>query len=206
MDKLELRRLPAAPRVLATGFLISLGLAYAVALLFVFVQSELKPSGIESQYRGTPESSDRAQSQDMGEVQDEKVGEEGDAGDPGDEPAVPALSDQWKNRSAGMTFPKSLKEMILTTHLHMLSISLILFLLGGIFVFSSFPDRFKAPVIAAGFIGLVLTYACMWALRYGSGAFSAGVFAFGLVQAVSIAVQMLASLRDLLFFRGDAAA
>lgn len=194
MGKPDLRRLPAAQRTLAIGFLISLGLAYAVALLFVFVQSELKPSGIESQYRGSPESADRPQSQDLQEAHD-------DADAEGIEASVPALSDEWKSRSAGMTFPKSLKEMILTTHLHMLSISLILFLLGGIFVFSSFPERFKAPVIAAGFVGLVFTYACMWALRYGSGAFSAGVFSFGLVQAIAIAVQFLASLRDLLFFR-----
>lgn len=196
MDKLDLRRLPAAQRTLAIGFLISLGLAYAVALLFVFVQSELKPSGIESQYLGSPESDDRPQTQDMQDAHEEGEGMEA---------AVPALSDEWKNRSAGMTFPKSLKEMILTTHLHMLSISLILFLLGGIFVFSSFPERYKAPVIAAGFIGLVFTYASMWALRYGSGAFSAGVFIFGLVQALSIALQFLASLRDLLFFREKAA-
>lgn len=196
MVKPDLRRLPAAQRTLAIGFLISLGLAYAVALLFVFVQSELKPSGIESQYRGSPESSDLRQTQDMQNAQDDA--EAGEA-------AVPALGDEWKNRSAGMTFPKSLKEMILTTHLHMLSISLILFLLGGIFVFSSFPERFKATVIASGFLGLVLTYACMWALRYWSGAFSAGVFLFGTVQALSIAVQFLVSLRDLVFYRESTA-
>lgn len=194
MVKPDLRRLPAAQRTLAIGFLISLGLAYAVALLFVFVQSELKPSGIESQYRGSPESAD-PQTGDMQDNQDDSQ-----AG----EAAVPSLADEWKNRSAGMTFPKSLKEMILTTHLHMLSISLILFLLGGIFVFSSFPERFKAHVIAAGFIGLVLTYANMWALRYVSGAFSAGVFLFGSVQALSMAMQFLVSLRDLLFYSESA--
>lgn len=200
MDKLELRRLPAAQRTLAVGFLISLGLAYAVALLFVFVQSEMKPSGIESQYRGSPAAAEPRTSQD---TQDSHDGAEGD------EAPAPGLADEWKSRSAGITFPKSLKEMILTTHLHMLSISLILFLLGGIFVFSSFPERFKAPVVAAGFIGLIFTYACMWALRYAngafSGAFSAGVFLFGLVQSLTIAMQFLWSLRDLLRFPEKAA-
>jgi hypothetical protein len=97
-----------------------------------------------------------------------------------------------------MRFPKPLKEMILTTHLHMLSISGILFMVGALFACSSFPERAKAWIIAAGFAGLALDYACMWGVRYAGAGFSAGVFLFGLMQSLSLAVQMLASLKDLL--------
>ncbi|MDQ3002422.1 MAG: hypothetical protein M3Y08_14330 [Fibrobacterota bacterium] len=192
MGSIELRRLPQSLKILSAAFLLSLGLAYAVALLFVFVQTDMKPAGISSQFRGTSETA-APQASPSNTAVDET-----------DEAAVPALPEEWNNRSAGMRFPKSLKDMILTTHLHLLSISMVLFLVGGIFAFSSFPEKAKGPVIAAGFAGLVLTYACMWAVRYASDAFSPGVFLFGLVQACALALQFLASLRDLLFYRDNA--
>ena len=192
MEKIELRRLGPAHRTLAIAFLTCLALAYAVALLFVFVQTEMQPSGITSQYRGASEFAEAEVEVEVPETDPSLSNSElEDAG-----PAT--LKDEWKSRSRGMKFPKSLKDMILTTHLHMLSISLILFLLGGIFSFSAFPEKAKAPVIAAGFFGLVATYACMWGLRYFSPIFSAGVFLFGLLQAISIGIQFTVSMWDLL--------
>jgi hypothetical protein len=190
MARPDLRALPPALRVLCAGFLISLGLAYAVALLFVFVQSGMTPKGISSQFRGGP----GAGSGDAG-LQEEQAGNDAAADA---EEAVPALGSEWKARDQGMTFPKPLKEMILTTHLHMLSISGILLMVGAIFACSSFPERAKPWIIAAGFAGLALDYACMWGVRYAGSAFSAGVFLFGLMQSLSLAVQMLSGLRDLL--------
>jgi hypothetical protein len=191
MDKIELRSLGLAHRTLATAFLLGLGLAYAVALLFVFVQTEMKPSGIKSQFRGSVESENRTESlpDNESDIQVE------------DEKQIPTLKTEWKSRSKGMTFPKSLTDMILTTHLHLLAISMILFLIGGIFSFSSFPEKAKATIIGLGFIGLFATYACMWAVRYINGGFSIGVFCFGLLEAVSITIQCLFSLRDLWFNR-----
>jgi hypothetical protein len=81
----------------------------------------------------------------------------------------------------------------------MLSISGILFLVGALFACSSFPERAKGWIIAAGFAGLALDYACMWGVRYAGPGFSTGVFLFGLMQSLSLSAQMLASLRDLLF-------
>ena len=192
MERLELKTLPAAPRMLAAFFLIALGLAYAVALLFVFVKSDMTAAGISAQFRGDPE-----------------TGVESDvaAGLPGAESAeaegIPSLKEEWKARH-GMRFPKPLKEMILTTHLHMLSISMVLFLVGGIFCFSSFPERAKAPVIALGFVCLATTYSAMWAVRYLGGGFSVVLFLSGLGQSLALGVQMLSSLRDLLHRRGPA--
>lgn len=204
MERPDLRKLPAALRVLGAAFLLSLGIAYAVALLFVFVQSEMKPGGITEQFRGTPEvdgtenavqdgADQGSPDQEVPAPAEDAIGEDGTA--------APGLREEWARRNAGMTFPKSLKEMILTTHLHLLSISTILFLVGGIFALSSFPERAKPWVIASGFSALVLTYASMWAVRYLGSAFSAGVFVFGLLQATAMATQILAGLRDLLVRR-----
>lgn len=193
MERPDLRTLPAPWHVLATGFLLSLGLAYAVALLFVFVQSEMKPSGIRDQFNGTAEDAAApAGSANEASALPETEAGEGDA---------PGLAEEWRTRGAGLKFPKSLKEMILTTHLHLLSISVILLLVGSIFSLSSFPEHAKPWVIAAGFAGLVFTYASMWTVRYGHPAFSTGVFLFGLLQAISLTTQMGASLKDLLLRR-----
>lgn len=188
MERPDLRTLPPPWRVLAAGFLINLGVAYAVALLFVFVQSEMKPSGIRSQFNGTPEDAAPAAVPADPAQEEPELGE----GEP------PGLGEEWRARRAGLKFPKSLKEMILTTHLHLLSISSILLLVGALFSLSSFPEAAKSWVIAAGFAGLILTYACMWAVRYGHPAFSTGVFLFGLLQALSLTAQMGVSLKDLL--------
>ncbi len=190
MVKIELRHLGSAHRTLAIGFLTCLALAYAVALLFVFVQSDMRPTGITTQYRGGPGSTS-SQTEDSNPST---------ALSESDESTPATLKDEWKSRSRGMKFPKSLKDMILTTHLHMLAISLILFLLGGIFSFSAFPEKAKVGVIAAGFFGLVATYACMWGLRYASPAFSVGVFLFGMLQASAICLQFAVSMRDLIFY------
>lgn len=197
MERPDLRTLPPPWRVLATGFLLSLGLAYAVALLFVFVQSEMKPSGIRDQFKGTSEAA--APSATMEDPSD-VAGAAAASGPEAEEEAgdAPGLAQEWRGRKAGLKFPKSLKEMILTTHLHLLSISSILLLVGALFSLSSFPEGAKPWVIAAGFSGLALTYACMWAVRFAHPAFSTGVFLFGLLQALSLTTQILASLRDLL--------
>jgi hypothetical protein len=204
MPSPDLRALPPTLRVLCAGFLISLALAYAVALLFIFVQSGMTPKGISAQYRGNADDTpvgnppvDEALGAPAGAKAGAPTGESPET-EGGEDGGVPSLRHEWKARDQDMKFPKPLKEMILTTHLHMLSISGILFLVGGIFAFSSFPERIKSWIIITGFAGLALDYACMWGVRYAGGAFAAGVFVFGFVQSLSLAVQMAASLKDLL--------
>jgi hypothetical protein len=120
------------------------------------------------------------------------------AAEPAQEEAIPPLGREWSARDREMKFPKPLREMILTTHLHLLSISGILMLVGALFACSSFPERAKAWVIVAGFAGLAMDYACMWGVRYIGPGFSLGVFAFGLLQSLSLTLQMAAGLKDLL--------
>jgi hypothetical protein len=187
MQRPDLRALPPPLRVLCAGFLISLSLAYAVALLFIFAQTGMTPKGISSQFRGGPDAGADAAA---GPVAD-------DAGAAAED-SLPGLGREWRARDQGMKFPKPFKEMILTTHLHLLSISGILLLVGALFACSSFPEQAKGWIIAAGFAGLVLDYACMWGVRYAGEGFSAGVFLFGFIQSLSLAVQMLAGLKDLL--------
>jgi hypothetical protein len=187
MRRPELRGLTPPLRILCASYLITLGLAYAVALLFVFAESGMTTKGIATQFRG---GTGRAADEDAAASPVEEAAAAEDS--------MPALNHEWQARTREMRFPKPLKEMILSTHLHMLSISGILFLVGALFACSSFPERAKGWVIAAGFAGLGLDYACMWGVRYAGPGFSAGVFLFGFAQSLSLGTQMLAALRDLI--------
>ena len=131
MQRPDLRALPPALRVLCAGYLISLGLAYAVALLFVFVQSGMTRHGISEQFRG---GAGDAMTGPSGGASDSDG--EATAATQASEDSLPALGHEWAARDQGMKFPKPFKEMILTTHLHMLSISGILMLVGAIFACS----------------------------------------------------------------------
>jgi hypothetical protein len=204
MRRPELRALPPPFRLLCAGYLVTLGLAYAVALLFVFAESGMTPKGIETQFRGgAGPTAGNGTADALGGEPSLAQGEEAAAEAGGDavaaEDSLPSLGREWQEQTRGMRFPKPFKEMILSTHLHLLSISGILFLVGGLFACSSFPERAKGWVIAAGFAGLALDYACMWGVRYAGPGFSAGVFLFGFAQSLSLAIQMLASLKDLGF-------
>src|SRR5262245_24279574 len=118
MRRPDLRALPAPLRVLCAGYLLSLGLAYAVALLFVFTESGMTSAGIAKQFRGGPGAAEAAPEA---------------AADAPESDAPQALGEEWRARDRGMRFPKPMREMILTTHLHLLSIGGILFMVGAIF-------------------------------------------------------------------------
>ena len=184
-----LRTLPGPARFLCAIFLISVSLAYAVALLFVFVQSEMRPAGIAEQFRGDGGTDARAEASGAGGLDD--GGGDVNPDDP------PGLGHEWKSRHAGMRFAKPLREMILTTHVHLLSISMLFFLVGALFSAASFPERGKPWILGAGFAGLIGGYAAMWATRYLHPGFSAAVFACGALQAMALSTQILFCLWDL---------
>jgi len=182
MELPQLNKIPGTQRVLTIFFLITLLISFTVAMGFIFVSTDMTTKGIETLYRG---------------------GEENNQPRITEEEEISSFTNEWKNRNAGMKFAKSLKEMILTTHLHLLSISMLLFLIGGIFSLSTFPQHLKNHIIAAGFLSLLGDYACMWGVRYITAGFSVGVYIFGFVQSSMIYLQVGWSLNDLFFAKAS---
>ena len=69
-------------------------------------------------------------------------------------------------------YPKPIMELITTTHNHILSLTLIFLVIGGIFYFnSSSSSRMKTFLIAEPFISIITTFGGIWLMRFVHPAF-----------------------------------
>lgn len=65
-----------------------------------------------------------------------------------------------------MAFPKTYEEILQNTHAHALSIPIVYFLLGALFLGTSLESGTKKFGIAALFSGYALEFTGLWGLRY----------------------------------------
>lgn len=63
-------------------------------------------------------------------------------------------------------FPKEFKEMLVTTHSHILGLSTLLLSLGIIVYFSSLPSVLKSFLMIEPLISLISTFGSIWLVRY----------------------------------------
>lgn len=69
-------------------------------------------------------------------------------------------------------YPKPVSELLITTHNHILSLTLIFLVIGGIFYFnSSISGRMKTFLIAEPFISIITTFGGIWLMRFVHPAF-----------------------------------
>ena len=69
-------------------------------------------------------------------------------------------------------YPKPISELLTTTHNHILSLTLIFLVIGGIFYFnSSISGRMKTFLIAEPFISIITTFGGIWLMRFVHSAF-----------------------------------
>ena len=69
-------------------------------------------------------------------------------------------------------YPKPVTELITTTHNHILSLTLIFLVIGGIFYSnSSISGRMKTFLIAEPFISIITTFGGIWLMRFVHPAF-----------------------------------
>jgi len=66
-----------------------------------------------------------------------------------------------------MKFRKSEKEIITTVHNHVVSMSLIFLLLGGILLLTSLPHALKKVLIVEPFLSIILTFGGIWLMWSG---------------------------------------
>ena len=69
-------------------------------------------------------------------------------------------------------YPKPVSELLTTTHNHILSLTLIFLVIGGIFYFNtSISGRMKTFLIAEPFISIITTFGGIWLMRFVHSAF-----------------------------------
>ena len=69
-------------------------------------------------------------------------------------------------------YPKPVSELLITTHNHILSLTLIFLVIGGIFYFNStITGGLKTFLIAEPFISILTTFGGIWLIRFVHPAF-----------------------------------
>lgn len=96
-------------------------------------------------------------------------------------------------------YPPSLENMLLTTHTHILSFSLIFFTLGGILYFSSLlGEGWKKFLMIEPLVSTFVTFGSLWGIRYIHSGFSFLTMFSGILMYASFYIMSAFILYDVL--------
>ena len=99
-------------------------------------------------------------------------------------------------------YAKTLSGMLLTTHTHVISFSIIFFLLGILFSMTSMiQGPWKMVLLIEPFASFLLTFLSIWGLRYVSTYFSMTTIFFGILTYVSFYLISSIILYELLIYK-----
>lgn len=90
-----------------------------------------------------------------------------------------------------MKFKKAEKEIITTVHNHVLSMSLIFFMLGGILLTTSIHSTLKKILIIEPFLSIILTFGGIWVLWLGVDWFKYIIIISGISLTLTFAASVL---------------
>ena len=99
-------------------------------------------------------------------------------------------------------YAKTLSGMLLTTHTHVISFSIIFFLLGILFSMTSMiQGPWRMVLLIEPFASFLLTFLSIWGLRYVSTFFSMTTIFFGILTYVSFYLISSIILYELLIYK-----
>jgi len=98
-----------------------------------------------------------------------------------------------------MKFKKGEREMLTILHTHILSISFIFFLLGGLVSLTSLPKRLKAFLMIEPFVSIIVTFGGIYLLWMGLLWMKWIVMVSGMLMTAVFAVSAIAVLQQLFF-------
>ncbi|MEK6572367.1 MAG: hypothetical protein AABZ61_13410 [Bacteroidota bacterium] len=97
-----------------------------------------------------------------------------------------------------LKYEKTLDEMLTFTHNHVLSTTLLFFIVGGILLFSStLPGRWKTFLLVEPFAAILTTFGGLWLLRFASIWFVWLVILSGDSMAICYIISVTVILREL---------
>jgi len=82
-----------------------------------------------------------------------------------------------------------------TTHVHVLGIPLLFYILGALFVGTRFDERLKSAIVVVPFLGIALDISHWW-LTWQNPSHAVGVVIGGMVMSLGFAVMWLMTLYD----------
>ena len=91
-----------------------------------------------------------------------------------------------KNFDIPEKFPKPISELLTTTHNHIISMTFIFFIMGGIFYFNSIiTGCWKSFFITEPFFSIIATFGGIWLIRFIHSSFSYLVMVSGVLMYLS---------------------
>jgi hypothetical protein len=121
----------------------------------------------------------------------------------------PGVAEQYRGTDstivsdAAMKFPKPYAEMLNITHTHLLSMAAILVFSGFALALCEHPSaRWRKLLVVEPFVALLVSFSCMWLMRYVDARFSWLLSLSSAVMALTFYVQSLFVLRELAGLRG----
>jgi hypothetical protein len=96
-----------------------------------------------------------------------------------------------------LAYPKEFAEMVEITHPHMLGMSMMFFLLCGIFMFSSAGEILKKIIVFASFGSIVLDLGSAWLIRYVAPPYGYLMIAAGMLMGLCFLIIFLISMKDM---------
>lgn len=127
---MRLYELPSIQKSLIKMVLITLTFGIILGLIYVSVNTSIKPNSIASYYQGS-------------EVVDEFE----------------------------LSYGKSFKELLQTTHNHIIAFTFIFTIMGFMMSMTHYSEKIKKFIIIEPFISTIITFSCMFLIRYVSDLF-----------------------------------
>ena len=96
-------------------------------------------------------------------------------------------------------YPKTVHNLLLTTHNHLISLSIIFLIMGGIFSFSTSikSEVLKSFLIYEPFFSIILTFGGIWGIRYLHPLFLWVVIVSGIIMYSSFYIKAFISVFEL---------
>jgi hypothetical protein len=173
--------------------MIGLGIGYAHAIAYVYVTTHIVPKGIEERYRGTEDSSlSAAMTNPPPDTASIGIGSASDTPTPTSTAALRTAEPKE------LQFAKSFGEMLNIIHTHIVTMTLIFAISGFITLLTrSLSPKLRNLAVFEPFIGIIVTFAGLWATRYLEAGFSWVVSASGALMAIAFVVQCFAVFLEL---------
>jgi len=180
--------LPLSWKLLVTGFVIILGSGYLAAVFNAALSVGMNPQAIADHYADKSLSSSEAVAiAEQGFVEeeftfDEEESEMADMSMEGmDHSQMDMSGMEGMDHSAGASGDDTLPPQILAqvSHVHLLSFSLLLLAMGGLFCLTQLTESIKAIVVSLLFLGLWGDILSLNLVRFVSGSFSYLTVAMG---------------------------
>ena len=109
------------------------------------------------------------------------------------------LGNEEDEQSEVMQFKKSEKEILTLIHNHVLSLSMVFFIMAVLLYMTSTPQPMKSFLLFEPFISLILTFGGIYVMWLGLTWFTYVIMISGMAMVISLLLMSVLIIRDCLF-------